>query len=175
MAINTLALVEKRIVLPTVDTRTIKIRKHKPTVLIFDDFVVDGKVLSDLIKESEPSSPLLSTSLAQGWDKAEQIKSLKRLLGLEKPDLPGNRVAIYVCPFDGDLQCDCVGVDIVFNADTVVWKKFAWDGTHEDWSENDPYDEEESVTPLQSVNSFTFDKIEYEALMQSELKKLSVK
>src|SRR5215475_6283343 len=69
------------------------------------DFVIDGVPLSRLLK-CDVISPF-------GWTiPNEQIAAVDRLVRRSPPDLPGQRVSLYVCPECGDLGCGAVSIQV---------------------------------------------------------------
>lgn len=54
------------------------------------------------------------------------------LLGERPPELPGGRVAFYVCPSCGDLDCGAVSGVVERTATQVVWRDFRWDALSDD-------------------------------------------
>lgn len=145
------------------DTRLLKIRKFKEhSEISFVDFVIDGESLYKLIASNNQNAPSLSTILKDDFTKSAKIEYIKRLLGEEPADLESGRVAILVCPFDGDLMCDAVGCRIKFNDDTVIWNDFAWDGNMQD--EGELLDGPEH-TPVNGLDQYRFNRSDYEALL----------
>src|SRR5215216_2128667 len=65
------------------------------------DFVVDGRSLNAHISDDVAG--------VLGWgDAAWEEGVVEKLLGRAPPDLPPDRVALYVCPECGDLGCGAV-------------------------------------------------------------------
>jgi len=94
------------------------------------DFVVDGRSLAAALAADVAG--------ALGWgDPAWQALILDKLLGRSAPDLPPDRVALYVCPECGDLGCGAVTASVVREGDAVVWRDFAWE---RDWEAPAPAD-----------------------------------
>ena len=84
------------------------------------DFVIDGASLSALIGGDVAG--------ALGWRAPEQEAAVAdRLLRRAPADLPPDRVALYVCPECGDLDCGAVTAAVAREGDVLVWRDFAWE------------------------------------------------
>jgi hypothetical protein len=81
----------------------------------FDDFAIDGAPLrggdATRLEATQPEAA---------------VDSLRKLLGLEEPDFPDGRVALYVCGECGDYGCGATTVRIASGTDVVVWDQFGW-------------------------------------------------
>lgn len=146
------------------DTRVIKIRKfieYEEREAV--DFTINSIVLSDLIKNADPGIPTITTGLQSNFATQEKIKYLQRLKGEQPADLDSGRVALYLCPLDGDLTCDTVGCRISFDKETVTWHDFAWDGNIGE--SIDEEDEDEPDEMVKGLWRFIFSRKEYEALI----------
>jgi hypothetical protein len=93
----------------------------------FLDFIVDGQSLYER-HGSDFISPL-------GWlPEDHDERAAQRLLRKEAPDIEG-RVAIYICPECGDLDCGALTTLITRDSGDIVWRDVAvsslFDGT---WS-----------------------------------------
>src|SRR5450631_124952 len=87
------------------------------------DFVVAGSPLSAVIKRDVAG--LL------GWgDEAWQRQCLAKILLETSPDLPPNRIALYVCPECGDISCGAVTAAVSRDDHRIVWSDFRWE---RDW------------------------------------------
>ncbi len=76
---------------------------------------------------------------ALGWTAPDvELGTVAKLLREAGPDLPPNRVAIYVCPECGDLGCGAVTVAIDRDGEDIIWSDFRWE---RNWI--DPFDLEE--------------------------------
>lgn len=81
----------------------------------FLDYLVDGRsVLNDLNEDR-------ITPLGWGFD---DDASAERLLGVGEPDLDG-RVAIFVCPACGDIDCGATTAVIASEGEEIIWREFA--------------------------------------------------
>ena len=90
----------------------------------FLDYVVDGTPLSSVIK-ADVISPF-------GWCvAAEQVKAASRLVREASPDLPEERVSLFVCPECGDLDCGAVGITVDRGQGLVIWRDFAFESNGE--------------------------------------------
>jgi hypothetical protein len=54
------------------------------------------------------------------------IEQLDQLLGRKSGDFSDGRVALYLCPIDGDLWCGAVSVEIERTSESVTWQKLGW-------------------------------------------------
>lgn len=165
---TTLGTKQSVVRLRQVDTRLFKIGAHKDfEEHSITDFTADGDALLDVMRQHDPDAPELTTGLQDDFDSKYKIAYLQRLLG-GTPDLDSGRVALYVCPFDGDLQCAAIGCRIELGDDTVRWYDFAWDG-------NIPDDEAEADDPdakIEGLETYTFDRTQYETIIKNMLSKL---
>lgn len=94
----------------------------------FLDYIVDGESLYE-----QHGVDFIG---ALGWGGAEtDEEAARRLLLEEDPDVD-NRVAVYICPEDGDLLCGAVTAVIQRVGDEVVWRDLAlssYDFLEEKW------------------------------------------
>lgn len=157
------------------DTRLLKLRKRHDAIPreVFD-FRVNGANLRDLIHMSDDSAPDVTTGLQSHFIMKERRRYINRLLGKVAPDLDSGRVALLICPIDGDLVCDTVGCRIEFDEEkgTVTWYDFAWDGNSADGTYED---DDEDYEKVKGLDSFTFDEHEYGWLMYQILQDLKIK
>ena len=119
------------------------------------DFVVDGRSLLELLRGGDVIGVL------GAWDRAQQVVRAERLLGKAAPDLPPDRVALYVCPECGDLGCGAITASVLREGDGVVWRDFAWE---RDWS--DPAVDDRRVIP---AGPFIFERAPYGRLLRAAL------
>lgn len=164
--LDTLDIRKTKLVIDLTDNaRLWRLRKRHDTIPreVFD-FRVNDKNLRDLILMSDRSAPDVTTGLQSNFIMKERKRYVNRLLGKAGPDLHSGRIALLVCPIDGDLVCDTVGCRIKFDKKkgTVTWYDFAWDGN----SADDTYEEDgEDHEKVKGLDSFTFDENEYGWLM----------
>lgn len=76
----------------------------------FYDVVVNDRSLRGLIVVPEELAPLEfgATSLRDDLPPKVAIEQLDQLLGRKSGDFSDGRVALYLCPIDGDLWCGAV-------------------------------------------------------------------
>jgi hypothetical protein len=87
-------------------------------------------------------------------DPEEAVNQIDRLLTSGEGDFDDGRVALLVCPIDGDLSCGAITVRVIRRADTVEWCDFGWqNGQPDDVSMSEP--------PLTLV----FDRSSYENVL----------
>jgi hypothetical protein len=96
-------------------------------------------------------SSCLSTDLA-----AFPEDAVLQLLGRAPAELPGGRLALYVCPECGDLACGAVTVSMESTRDDVVWR----DPGHQSTAEPDKYFE-----LFEGLGPFRFARSQYEAAL----------
>lgn len=159
----------------TDDARRLRLRKRHDTVPreVFD-FRVNDKNLRDLIHMYDESAPDVTTGLQSHFTMKERGKYINRLLGKTAPDLDSGRVALLMCPIDGDLACDTIGCRIAFDKEkgTVTWYDFAWDGNSADGTYED---DSEGYEKVKGFDSFIFDQDEYGWLMYQILRDLKIR
>jgi len=162
---------KSKIVINQADTRLIKFPKYNSASLrdVYD-FSINGKTLRELIHTNDNAAPDLSTGLQSAFVIKERKMYINRLLGKTQADLASGRVALLVCPIDGDLECGAVGCRIKFNniAKTVTWYDFAWDGNNDTGTDDDDED-----AKVKGLGSFTFDEQQYCELMLQTIDDLS--
>ena len=117
------------------------------------DFVVDGRSLRAMVGGDVAG--------VLGWgDREIERESVARLLVRSKPDLNPDRVALYVCPECGDLDCGAVMASVVQSGDLIEWKDFAWDRP------NDPGNV--GAQPI-AIGPFRFDRSSYARVLSSTI------
>jgi hypothetical protein len=124
----------------------------------FLDFFVDGRPLRELLSvPDEMAKPEQeTTALRDDWPHAA-VEQLDRLLSLTPADFDDGRVSLLICPVCGDQACGAMTMELITTADTVSWQRFGWqDGVTD---EPQPW--------LFEDQTFTFDRAEYERLLQS--------
>lgn len=116
------------------------------------DFVIDGRPLSTLI-----AGDIIGVLgwCGAAWDLAVTEKLLRRA----SPDLPPDRVALYVCPECGDVTCGAATASISLAGDEVMWQDFRWEGSP---------DGAGTESALQ-LGEFRFDRHTYERLLLQAL------
>jgi hypothetical protein len=120
------------------------------TVRRFLDFVVDGHSLYDRIEEDLVS--------CLGWlESEEDERAAQRLLGVEPPDID-DRVAVYICPEDGDVYCGAVTAVVGRRGNVVEWRALA--RTEMDWTKGRWHHE-----PLTGMPQLGFDATQYEQVI----------
>lgn len=113
------------------------------------DFVIDGKVLGDLLRPGDYIGCL-------GWSIQEQIV-LEQLLTKRPSELGNNRYSIYVCAECGDLGCGAITVEIEKTRDAYIWKNFGFENN---------YDAEmRDLESYKTIGEFHFRKAEYFATL----------
>ena len=84
----------------------------------FDDFAVDGVPLQTL---TGGDATRLEAAHPEG-----AVDGLRKLIGLQDPDFPDGRIALYVCGECGDYGCGASTARVTFGPDEVVWDQFGW-------------------------------------------------
>lgn len=126
----------------------------------FFDVLVNDQPLRELLNVPDELAPLEfgATLLRDDIDPRAAIEQLDRLLGRLPGDFDDGRVALYLCPIDGDLWCGAVSMEVIRTPEMVIWRKLGW-------QEPDPLDGPE-IIPFED-QSFTFDRRQYEKVLQS--------
>ena len=89
------------------------------------DFVIDGQSLAELTRYN------LVSVLCREWVSEEREKSVRRLLGEESADFPGDRRSLLVCPNCGDIGCGAVSIILHLSDKTVLWRDFGYQNNYE--------------------------------------------
>jgi hypothetical protein len=114
------------------------------------DFVVDGHRLSAAIRGDVAG--------ALGWgDVVWETSVTDKLLRRAEPDLPPDRVALYVCPECGDLGCGAATASVSVDDREVVWRDFRWERDWEGASDDDAF----------PIGPFHFDRHAYQQLLMA--------
>lgn len=160
---NKLTTSNAKVELKQLDTRIIKIRGFTEYETIeYIDLLVDGMSLKDLICQDDPEAPDLTTCFQKEFYMNVKKEYIDQLTHKAKANLASGRVSLYVCPLDGDPSCLSVGCRIEYTEDYVRWYDFAWDNYEiEDLPSQEDY---LSIEKIVSIDSFTFDRKEYETL-----------
>lgn len=115
----------------------------------YRDFVVDGRVLGELL--DAPARDLVTTL---GWLSPEvQALEVDRLLLWAPSDLADDRQALYVCPQCADVGCGAITVVVEHRGNQIVWRDFAFQSTS---GVPDPH-----PTDLAGAGPFFFDMAPY--------------
>ena len=111
----------------------------------FLDFVIDEVPLWSRLK-FDFISPF-------GWLSPEQHEaSINRFLRKAPADLPDGRIALYICPECGELDCGAVTMLVQREADVIVWKDFGVQNNYENVVHRDG---------LEDIGPFRFDVRQY--------------
>lgn len=126
----------------------------------FYDVLVNDRSLRELIIVPEEFAPLEfgATSLRDDLPPKAAIWQLDQLLGQKSGDFSDGRVALYLCPVDGDLWCGAVSVEIERTPESVTWQKLGW---------QQPEPLEGPEIGLFHNESFTFDRRQYEDVFEA--------
>lgn len=123
----------------------------------FLDFEVDGKSLYDEVRAAG-FDHIGAIWLKPRVDEAADAV-VARLLADAPPDLPGGRVAVFVCPECGDLGCGAITVELVVGPTEVQWRDWAW---------QTDYDPEPDRAGLDDMRAIHFDRASYEEALRSQ-------
>ena len=85
------------------------------------DFVVDGQSLLERLGGGD------AHGCARCLEAEIDAMIGQRLLGHAAPDLPSDRVALYLCPECGELSCGGITASVTRQGDRVIWRDFAWE------------------------------------------------
>lgn len=113
------------------------------------DILIDGLPLTDAVG----GLPVGVVGVLSIGQPAYQADSARRLLGLAAPDIPPDRVALYVCGECGDLGCGAITTRLTIDKDRVTWDRFMWERQPEI---------DVDRTEHGSVGSFVFERHAYE-------------
>ncbi|MFE4541292.1 hypothetical protein [Arthrobacter sp. NPDC056727] len=123
------------------------------------EFLIDGKKLSDIFDLNEPRPPAEETNLkTDAPDHA--LAQLHRLLGQVEPDFNDGRVALLVCPGCLEAACGALSVQVRRTEDTVIWADAGW---------QDETGEGEDVRPVPGPRTITFDRSQYDSVLAQAL------
>jgi hypothetical protein len=128
----------------------------------FLDFKVDGRPLYPEIRRRGHDF-ITGLWLDDAVARAAAVVAVRRLLGVEPPDAPHNRVSVYVCAECGDLGCGAITVDVGKSDAAVSWR---------DWGYQTNYDDEVHPLGLHDLPDVTFDRAEYEVALRDALKRI---
>ena len=116
------------------------------------DFVVSGESLRT--KLNADGQDLISPF---GWgDEKYERELIKEFTGIKTPEIPSERLMIYVCSECGDIGCGCISVDIEVTDDKVIWRNFGYEN-------NDP---EIDLRNYNHVPFIEFNKTDYIAVFK---------
>jgi len=165
--ISSIALETNDVKVPVADTRIIKLRK-RPGYETYEhrDFVINGTPVSRLIRQNDPSSPPMGTMLRTDWPAKTRKEYIETLLAEKPGDPKYDKVILYVCPIDGDPECEAITCKIEVGKKQVRWYDFEWNGMTD-------LEDGEEETPVLGLDDSTFDRDRYESLLKSELSKIS--
>jgi hypothetical protein len=115
------------------------------------DFLVDGQSLAGRFGVAERD---LVGRLDRA-DRAANAAAIRVLTGEDPPDLPPDRVILFVCPECGGLGCGAVTAAVRVTDKAVTWSDFLHENS---------YDESMS-TPFPGVGPFEFDADAYRRVL----------
>ena len=132
--------------------------------LVFEDWVVDGVPLRQLVAEREetvdPVQEMTYLCEAPPWPELA-VAGLRRLLGEEPGDFDDGRISLLVCPVDADLGCRALSATLVLDGETVEWRDVGWQVDYEPFSTT-----EGGFDPPMH---FRFDRAAYTTLLRGAL------
>lgn len=125
----------------------------------FLDLVVDGRSVRSLA--TQPADDFV-TELNRPW-LADVANTVDRFLG-RRPDedLAPGRIALLVCPMDGDLWCGQLTALLDIGAAEVSWSDFRWEDGYSDSRREERLDQ-----PL------VFDRAQYEAVFADAYRRVA--
>lgn len=113
------------------------------------DFLVDGEsLLARLVKMHGGHGDFMGC-FVRGFSE-DNAQALNELLFEVDARSGQRRVAIYICPECGDIECGIFSVMVELRADEVIWSKFAYENG----------DDEPSV--FEEIGPFKFALLQYE-------------
>jgi hypothetical protein len=133
----------------------IGLRHHRSCA--YDDFFINKKRLSDILKVRDPITPF-------GWLGTTQVPRAdledcfaRMLLGSAPSDLRADRIPLFICGECADYGCGAITCTVTLSDTMVEWSDFGWDVTYEE--------ETNRLDDLLS-HHFYFDRVSYEAVFQ---------
>lgn len=116
-------------------TRAVRTGGSNRTERHYMDFSVSGESLKKVLGQED--ADLISPF---GWgDNKDYNKRILRVFRLqEQPELSTGRVAIYICPECGDIDCGAITATIQDLGDRIVWKDFGYETDYGGLSETYP-------------------------------------
>jgi len=118
----------------------------------FLDILLEGRSLRDIVGEPEMVTPL-----SRPWVR-EVPTQVDRLLGEQvADDLPAGRVALLLCPIDGDVGCGALTASLRFSEAHVAWTDWLWE------SDQGAYPVEQFPDPV------VFDRTTYKSQLRGAL------
>jgi hypothetical protein len=117
------------------------------------DFVIDGQSLNDRISDDV-------MGVLGGGNAAWEACVVDKLLLRGPPDIPPDRVALYICPECGDLDCGAVTASIAIDGEKITWRDFAWERGYDDVVSRDKFI---------SLGPFHFEAASYARALQATL------
>lgn len=121
----------------------------------FLDFEVDGRSFYDALRQR--GLDYVSVLWLNSPDESPSASAVARLLGDAPGDLPGGRVAAFVCHECGGLGCGAITVRLVIGPGEVAWDEWGWQSD---------YDSAVDRSQLADLPSVTFDRAEYERTLR---------
>ena len=122
----------------------------------YDDFYINNKRLSEIMKVSDPITPF-------GWlgrDSESRLKLedqfARMLLGREPSDLRSGRVPLFICGECADYGCGATTCKVTVLDELVEWSDFGWDVD---------YEEETRHFKEHLGHHFIFDRQKYESIL----------
>lgn len=133
----------------------IGIRIHRNCA--YDDFFINKKRLSDILKVRDPITPFGWLGTAQVQRAELEDHFARMLLGIAPSDLRAGRVPLFICGECADYGCGVTTCTVTISDTTVEWSDFGWDVT---------YEEETNRFDALLGHHFYFDRVSYEAVFQ---------
>ncbi len=97
----------------------------------FEDWTVDGTPLRQLLDSGTLDGLKQETTHLTEHSDQDAVAQIDRLLGHGPPDFEDGRVALLICPIDGDLDCGAITAAIVIEKDTVEWRDLGCQTTYD--------------------------------------------
>ena len=124
------------------------------TERIYYDFIVDENSLFKMLNAENYD---MIGVFGWGSNKVYENSQIDEFLGLKIPELNSGRIPLYVCSECGDIACGAITVDLSFNNDKVIWRKFGYENGYDEID----YD------LFKDIEEFTFNKSQYSKLIES--------
>jgi hypothetical protein len=122
----------------------------------FCDWTIDGVALRNLLGVRPPQEMTLLTT--ERFVPGTAADYVRRLLGHAAGQLPDGRVAVLLCPIDGDVGCGTVSARLHIGDRTVEWCELGWQTDYQAFTNEDVM-----------MPGFTFGREQYERLLNDLL------
>lgn len=125
----------------------------------FLDFIVSGVPLYAALIAPPYGYDYVS---CLGWlERPFEDETKARLLGNAAPDMPRERVSLYICPECADQYCGGITASVRDLGETIIWSELAYDSGYEGEPGLDIF------RPIKGLGPYEFNKADYEKTLLS--------